>query len=176
MRIDLQTLTDHELLSRHRAGDKRAFEVIYLRYFNRLVRVARCAGSPDPEDVALTALMRAASSGSGPDNCSFITWSAAIVRNIVTDDWRGRNRLKRPAMAPEVAGSTDPADFETLNVVHAALASMPPEQAHVLKAHYFEGLSAVEISTQLHLSENTVKGRIRLGAAKVRKALTSEDC
>ena len=55
--------------------------------------------------------------------------------------------------------------------VHAALASLPPEQRAAIRLAYFEGLAQSEIATALGVPLGTVKTRIRLAFGRLRSTL-----
>jgi RNA polymerase sigma-70 factor (ECF subfamily) len=55
--------------------------------------------------------------------------------------------------------------------VHAALAQLPSEQRRVIELAYFDGLTHVQIAELLELPMGTIKGRMRLGLAKLRTFL-----
>jgi RNA polymerase sigma-70 factor (ECF subfamily) len=56
--------------------------------------------------------------------------------------------------------------------VRAALADLPVEQQKVIELAYFGGFTHTEIAAMLELPAGTVKGRMRLGLAKMRLALS----
>lgn len=165
---------DHQLLADHLAGVRGAFDVIYRRHFTRLVSAARQQGSLEPQDAAQETLARAAAKATtypGAAVCSVETWLRRILRNVVIDVWRWPSSPRSTVqLSADVRVSTP--NLETARHVRAALAELPPEQAEALELHYCVGLTAVEISSRLRVNENTVKGRIRLGSAKLRAAMT----
>ena len=57
-------------------------------------------------------------------------------------------------------------------VVRHELAALPPPQREVLELAYFEGLSVQEIAVRTTSALGTVKGRLLLGRAKLRAALS----
>lgn len=52
-----------------------------------------------------------------------------------------------------------------------ALAGLPAEQRRVIELAYFGGFTHTQIADMLELPTGTVKGRMRLGLAKLRLAL-----
>ncbi len=55
--------------------------------------------------------------------------------------------------------------------VRDALDQLPDEQSHVIELAYFGGLTHVQIASMLDQPVGTIKGRMRLGLAKMRMAL-----
>jgi RNA polymerase sigma-70 factor (ECF subfamily) len=55
--------------------------------------------------------------------------------------------------------------------INLALNSLPSEQRQVIELAYFGGLTHGEIATSLSLPPGTVKGRMRLGLARMRASL-----
>jgi RNA polymerase sigma-70 factor, ECF subfamily len=56
--------------------------------------------------------------------------------------------------------------------VRAALGELPADQRQVIELAYFSGFSHAQIADMLGLPPGTVKGRMRLGLAKLRVALS----
>lgn len=109
------------------------------------------------------------------------TWLLAIARNAAIDWRRTRGqRMARERPLEEAATRADPRADELLeralrsSRVRAALATLPPEQREVLVLAFFTGLSQTEIAARTGVPLGTVKGRARLGMAKLRQALAAE--
>ncbi len=106
------------------------------------------------------------------------TWLLAIARNAAID-WR-RTRGRREARERPLDEAVDTRVEETLERtlrsanVREALAALPPEQREVLVLAFFSGLSQTEIAARTGVPLGTVKGRARLGMARLRKALAGE--
>ena len=60
---------------------------------------------------------------------------------------------------------------EDAREVHGALREIPTEQRRVIELAYFGGFTHTQIAEMLDLPTGTVKGRMRLGLAKLRLAL-----
>jgi len=60
---------------------------------------------------------------------------------------------------------------EEAREVRAALDDLPDEQSRVIELAYFGGLTHVQIASILDAPVGTVKGRMRLGMAKLRIVL-----
>ncbi len=112
-----------------------------------------------------------------PRQASVSTWVYRIARNRQIDAFR---RAARPKLDPEdpilQPSPADRPDAQVLRAeaeaeVRAALRDLPAEQADVLRASFYEGLAHVEIAKRLGLPLGTVKSRLRLAFARLRKAL-----
>jgi Sigma-70, region 4 len=57
--------------------------------------------------------------------------------------------------------------------VRSMLQRLPPEQARVITLAYFDGLTHTQIAQLTGVAAGTVKGRIRLGVAKLREPLAA---
>ena len=60
---------------------------------------------------------------------------------------------------------------EDAREVREALEGLPDEQSRVIELAYFGGLTHVQIASMLDTPVGTVKGRMRLGLAKMRMTL-----
>ncbi|HLX88128.1 MAG TPA: RNA polymerase sigma factor [Acidimicrobiales bacterium] len=104
---DVDLARDRELVTRAQAGDRSAFDDLYLRYSRRLYRfcLRRLHDSHEAEDVAQEAFARAwrALPSFGGDR-RFYPWLSVIASHLCTDVLRRRNR------------STPVAEFHQSNV------------------------------------------------------------
>jgi len=95
----------------------------------------------------------------------------AFRRDVVTagrnvpDDGIGE-RIEAPERTEAEAERRDDA-----RQVRRALTELPSEQQQVIELAYFGGFSHTQIAEMLELPAGTVKGRMRLGLAKMRLAL-----
>jgi RNA polymerase sigma-70 factor, ECF subfamily len=165
---------DLELLRRHLAGDADAFTEIVRRHRDRLWAVAlRTTG--DPEDAAdalqeaLISAMRHAASFRGDAKLS--TWLHRIVVNACLD--RLRRRASHPTSAlpdDDHAPSTGRDEFDdrdTATDVHAALATLPPDQRAAIVLVDIEGYPVEQVAAMLDVPSGTVKSRCARGRAKL---------
>lgn len=108
---------------------------------------------------------------------SVATWLYRIARNRRIDLLR-RDRLDvREDGDPELepADETDPLALIDMNqreaAVRTALEGLPAEQLSLVRLAFFDGLSHSQISERTGLPLGTVKSRIRLGFARLRRSL-----
>lgn len=163
------------------AGDAAALREVYDRYAGVVhaaaMRVLRDPGAAEEctQDVFVSVWRHAATFD--PDRARFSTWLFAIARNRALE--LARRRTARPlelhADAPEPTADEATPDassaVERRDVserVAEAIASLPDDQASVIRLAYFDGLSHGEIATRLGVPLGTVKGRMRLALEKLR--------
>ncbi|HEY5519195.1 MAG TPA: sigma factor-like helix-turn-helix DNA-binding protein [Candidatus Limnocylindrales bacterium] len=73
--------------------------------------------------------------------------------------------LTAPDVWPEVARAADAA------AVRNAVAALPDAQREAIELAYFGGLTQTEIAARVQIPLGTVKSRVRLGLAALRRAL-----
>jgi RNA polymerase sigma factor (sigma-70 family) len=108
---------------------------------------------------------------------SVATWLFRIARNARIDHLR--RQRGEPPLGEEALSIPDPgqAPDDALNSaqweerVRAALSNLPAEQLAIVKLAFFDGLSHSEIAQQTGLALGTVKARIRLALARLRRGL-----
>lgn len=155
---------DEALLTRLRAGDASAFEVVVRTYERNLYRLAYrfTRNVEDAKDVAQEAFLRAYRALSRFDGrSSLYTWLYRITLNLCLNHRRGRG----PEETVEAGGLADPtpgalealAEAERQAAVAAAIASLPPQQRATVILRVQEGLPHKAIAEILECSEGTVK-------------------
>jgi RNA polymerase sigma factor (sigma-70 family) len=105
------------------------------------------------------------------------TWLFRIARNrkidLIRRDKSDTLDANDPMLVPEedrpLEDGLDARRFETL--VRAAMESLPREQFDLVNLAFFEGLSHSQIADVTGLPLGTVKSRIRLAFARLKKAL-----
>jgi RNA polymerase sigma-70 factor (ECF subfamily) len=173
-------LSDAELLSRHVAGDRDAFGVLFERHRDRLWAVAvHTLGDPeeaaDAVQDAVIAAFRRADSFRGES--AVTTWLHRIVVNAALD--RMRRRAARPAavcqddnaldaLASAGRPAADPSgSSDTAIDVRAALQQLVPEQQAALVLVDMLGCPVGDAARVLGVSEGTVKSRTARGRARL---------
>jgi RNA polymerase sigma-70 factor (ECF subfamily) len=111
-----------------------------------------------------------------PATTGAAAWIFTIARNLRVDAAR-RAALARPDDAPaEYPEPALPADAQLDNAFRAgrlrqALATLPPEQADVVRLAFFDDRPHAEIERRLGIPLGTVKSRLRLAMARLRAQL-----
>jgi RNA polymerase sigma-70 factor (ECF subfamily) len=184
MGADLRSLADEDLMQLVRRGDARAFEVVYDRHAAAAFSLAyRMLGTRSlAEDVTQEAFLSLWRSGARYDRArgSVRTWTLGIVHNRAidalrrgvvhdrrrADDDEAAERVEAPERTPAEA-----ARREEAAVIRQAMGTLPAEQSQVIELAYFGGFTHTEIARMLAQPVGTVKGRMRLGLAKLRDQL-----
>ena len=175
--------TDAELMTLIARGDVSAFEAVYDRYhrqaYSLAARIAgRSGAAEEATQDAFLSLWRCAGSFD-PARASLGTWLMTLVRNRGIDAVRRASTATRHLDHTEGAADRVEAPERTDDVVldreadHRArtlVAALPAEQRQVIELAYFAGYTQQEIAARVGVPLGTVKGRARLGLAKLRDA------
>lgn len=177
-------LADEELMQLIYRSNADAFEVIYDRHADAAFSLAyrMCAQRALAEDVVQEAFLSLWHSRARYDRHrgSVRTWLLGIVHNRAIDALRRRSVRDRGVIAEEgieerleAPERTDieVARREEAREVRSALDELPDEQSRVIELAYFGGMTQAQIASMLDTPVGTVKGRMRLGLAKMRMSL-----
>ncbi len=156
---------------------------LYERYSRLLYSIAlritkdRQAAEEVLQDVFHSVWLRATTFR--PTAGSVPSWLSGIARNRAIDEVRSRwHRAREQELSfdhiPDWGGAVE-RSLEHLTVLRTdlrnALNTLPVLQRQTIELAYFGGLSASEIAAYLGEPIGTIKGRLRLGMAKLRQAL-----
>jgi len=166
-----------------RGGDPRALEVIFDRHSGPAFSLAfrMCGRQAMSEDIVQEEFLSLWRSGARYDAArgSVRSWVLTAVRNRAIDAFRRESVTASRDVADDEAAARLPAndrtDFEVerredARRIRVALAELPAEQRQVIELAYFGGFTHTEIAKMLDVPAGTVKGRMRLGLAKMRVA------
>ena len=165
---------------RDRAAFMRLFDHFAPRVKGYLIRIGAdpTVAEDVAQDVMLTLWRRA--DRYDPRQARVSTWIFAIARNRRIDVLRRTRKfdeeLDDPSLAPP---APTPAD-ETVSAaqwaeqVRAAIAELPAEQAELVRLAFFDDLSHSEIAAERDLPLGTVKSRLRLALARMRRRLDDQ--
>lgn len=172
------------LVERVATGDREAFAALFQVYAPKIKGYLLRLGAPPAQaeelaqDVMITVWQKAGQFDSGQASVS--TWLYTIARNRRIDVIRRERRPEfdpeDPLLVPEPEVQPDAAltaaDREAR--LHAAMKDLPEEQARLLRQAFFEAKSHSEIAAVTGLPLGTVKSRLRLAFARLKKALEGE--
>jgi len=167
--------SDGELVRALNAGDPSAFDGLYYRYRDWVVRLARRFTGND--DDALDVLQETFSYvfRKFPGfvlTASMTTFLYPVVKNLSI---AARRKRTRHAQLPEGGAGPDPAAPDEVNYAKqreelmAVLAGLPEGQREVLLLRFVDDMSLVEIAQALGIPEGTVKSRLHNAIAALRK-------
>lgn len=164
--------------------DAAAFARLFAHFAPRIKRHLMQGGSPEAQAEELTQeAMAAVWRKAGlfdPAQAAASTWIFTIARNLRVDLLRrqsGGERLDEAAFDFDALEDDAPAAEERLHAarlqerLRGALAQLPPEQRQVLRLSYFHDEPHARIATELGIPLGTVKSRVRLAVAQLRRLL-----
>ena len=176
--------SDETLIAALAGRDLSALAALYDRYGRIAYALAyRILGEPEAaEDVVhdgFISVWRGATSYRS-ERGNVRGWLLSIVHHRAVDVLR-RKTTFRPApleIAEQRPADDDTAEEATRNVEHAtvraALEALPQAQRRTIELAYFGGYTHVELAQIMGVPLGTVKGRMRIGLAKLRRALERE--
>jgi len=169
---------DQQLVARVQKGDKRAFEVLVLKYQHRIYSlVSRFVRDPDEvQDVVQEAFIKAYRAlGAFRGDSAFYTWLYRIAINTAKNHLVSRARrppgadieiedaeyLESASSLRDIADPESELIREQLHrAVDAAIAHLPEDLRTALTLREFEGLSYEEIAEVMRCPVGTVRSRI----------------
>jgi RNA polymerase sigma-70 factor, ECF subfamily len=181
---DLRALADEDLMELVRDGEAQAFELIFDRHGSAAFSLAyrMCGRRAMAEDIVQEAFLSLWRSGARYDRArgSVRSWVLSVVHNRTIDVFRrdvsGERREVHEEGAAERVPSGELTESEVerrddAQRVRRALDELPSDQRRVIELAYFGGFTHSQIAEMLKLPAGTVKGRMRLGLAKLRLSL-----
>jgi RNA polymerase sigma-70 factor (ECF subfamily) len=166
--------SDHSLVDAINAGDARAFDALYFRYRDWVVRLAtRFTGNADDAlDVLQETFAYVFRKFPGFRlTASMTTFLYPVVKNLSIAARRKRTRMASTDAidAPEPAAAEASADpRQQRSELEAVLASLSETHREVLLMRFVDGMSLQEIAAALGIPEGTVKSRIHNAVATLR--------
>ena len=187
--VDYESLDDHQLIQRVSQVDKDALEALYIRYQTPVYSLAMymlkhpALAEEATQDIFLNIWLKASSFNSERGQPK--SWIMSVAHHKIVDVIRSRRRA---------IISTDPADYETLDLLPAggpstearvqqtlererimrALETIPESQREVIMLAYFEGYSQSGMAEKLDQPLGTIKTRVRLAMQKLRTVLEND--
>src|SRR4051812_26618473 len=167
--------SDAELVRALNAGEASAFDALYFRYRDWIVRLARRFTGHDDDALDVLQETFAYVFRKFPGfvlTASMTTFLYPVVKNLSIAARRKRNRL---AQLPDDAPPDPPApqgldsDKQQRQELSAVLSGLPELHREALLMRFVDGLSLVEIAQTLGVPEGTVKSRLHNAIATLRR-------
>ena len=172
--------SDKQLVTKSQQGDKRAFDMLVMRYQNRLSALINryCQRSSlDTEDIVQEAFIKAYRGiGNFRGDSAFYTWLCRIGINVAKNHLTSSARHMRASetSSNEEIESNYDAGFteevmtaesnifgdELINIIQLAISSLPEELRIAVTLREIEGLSYEDISSIMMCPIGTVRSRI----------------
>lgn len=182
--------TDHELVKRVQKGDKRAFDLLVLKYQHKIISIIGryIKDSSEVYDVAQEAFIKAYRSiGNFRGDSAFYTWIYRIAINTAKNHLVSRGR-RPPASGVEVEEAEYYSGNEQLRdlaspegqlmrdqlegVINRAIRDLPEDLRTAVTLREMEGLSYEEIAAVMDCPVGTVRSRIFRAREAIEKQMT----
>ena len=169
---------DEELVARVQQGDKKAYDLLVIKYQHKIVQlVNRYLKDPsEAQDVAQEAFIKAYRAiGSFRGDSTFYTWLYRIAINTAKNYLVSRNRrssqfevdiqdAEATENAPQLQGIDTPERLlmndEIAKTIRSAIDNLPDEMRTAIMLREFEGMSYEEIAEAMDCPVGTVRSRI----------------
>ena len=187
--VDYESLDDHQLIHRICQVDKNALEALYTRFQTPVYSLAMfmlkqpALAEEVTQEIFLNIWLKAGSLNAERGQPK--GWIMSVAHHKIVDVIRSQRRTNV---------NTDPANYETLDLLPAggasteaqveqtlererimrALATIPESQSEVIMLAYFKGFSQSEMAERLDQPLGTIKTRVRLVMQKLRTVLEND--
>ena len=157
-------------------GDEAAFQVIYNRYQQRLLRFVLVLSRGDlslAHDVVQSAFITAAAKLRRVESEQHLwNWLAKVTRQHAAKAWRHQDSRTGPIEElPEIADNHHP-DSILEESLDAALMAMDSDDQQMIEWFYFDGLTHSAIADRLSTTPKAISSRLERARAKLRFLLT----
>jgi RNA polymerase sigma factor (sigma-70 family) len=180
--LEIETLSDAELVSQSIRGDRQAFRQIVERYQSLIcgLTFAACGDVHLSEDLAQETFLQAWTHLAELKDASRLrSWLCGIARNLIATDRRKRSRT--PIVESELADQTPSIDAasppnqaiarEEQAIIWGALQRLSVDYREPLVLYYRQQESVAQMAAALEISEETARQRLVRGRAMLARHL-----
>ena len=189
--MNVQPITDQELIGRYLAGHQSSLEKLIRRHKNRvfayiLMIVKDKELAEDLFQDTFIKVINTIRSGSYKEEGKFIQWVMRIAHNLIIDYFRKSKRI------PLVENGEDYDIFDRVRIpvesveqklitdqihedVKKLIEYLPKEQKEVLIMRHYGDMSFKDIAEQTNVSINTALGRMRYALINLRKLVDEKE-
>ena len=166
--------SDHDLIAALNAGDAAAFDALYYRYRDRILRLAYrfTANHADAQDVLQETFAYLYRKFPGFRlTASMTTFLYPVVRNLALEIHRKKRSTTTAAAyaLEELPGFAVADDNQTRSDLAAAMSNLSPEHRQTVLLRFVDGLSMDEIAAAMNVPPGTVKSRLHHAIAAMRE-------
>lgn len=183
--MDVQKLTDQELIKTYLKGNDKAFEVLLKRHKDKIYTsiylfVKDTEKANDIFQDVFIKIVDTLRRGKYNHEGKFLQWAMRISYNMCVDNFR-RNKRRTKVSATETFDIFDVLESKDENMettmiksqmhqkVRKLVDQLPPEQKEVVILRHYADMSFKEISQLTRVSINTALGRMRYALINMRK-------
>jgi RNA polymerase sigma-70 factor (ECF subfamily) len=149
-------------------GDAGSFTELCRRYYPAMVAIAHSIIGDRhlAEDAAQQTFAKAVRKMTQLKNKSkFVSWLAAICRNVALDLAHNRERLQGAEDLSTIAAKSHENDIT--ETVKEALNKLSSSAKEIIFLRYYDGMTYEQISAVLQISEQAINGRLRRAKKKM---------
>ena len=166
--------SDEDLMDRYCAGEIAAFDQLFSRYQNRLVRfLTQMVGTAQAGDIAqITFLKVHTNRHRYQAGRNVAAWVFTIARNTALDHLRSApRRREKTGIEIEARHDHKMPDPHRDGRIRAAVDALPDDQKQVILLHWFAGLTFEEVSQIVGATSAAVRVRAHRAYKKLRISL-----
>ncbi len=189
--MNVQPITDQDLIGKYLAGNQSSLEKLIRRHKNRvfayiLMIVKDKELAEDLFQDTFIKVINTIRSGSYKEEGKFIQWVMRIAHNLIIDYFRKAKRI------PILENSDDYDIFDRVRIpvesveqkliidqihedVKKLIEYLPKEQKEVLVMRHYGDMSFKDIAEQTNVSINTALGRMRYALINLRKLIEEKE-
>lgn len=169
--MNLNALTDEELMRRLQSGVDAALAVIYERHSQKVWAYLFKRVPPFiAEDLFQDTFLKVFEKRDKWNGQPFVLWLYVVMRHTVADFYRGRKVEAKYREASEgQSAERDPAPK-----VDEILASLPKEKAKLLEEFFEEGWSYQELAQKYEITEVSIRKRLSRTLQVLKGSFTGE--
>lgn len=180
--------SDATLIAAFLAGDQPAFEILLVRYKDRIftsiyLLVKERNLAEDLFQDCFLKILRTLREGRYDEQGKFLPWALRVAHNLCMDHFR-RTRTHATVYCGDdqvldhLTGSSVPElrleKQQTESGIHALIGQLPEEQQKVVILRIYGELSFKEIAEETGVSINTALGRMRYALINLRKLMETD--
>jgi RNA polymerase sigma-70 factor (ECF subfamily) len=185
--MNVQTLSDKELINGYLEGNEKAFEVLLTRHKNKIyTSIYLFVKDHDlAEDIFQEVFIKIIDTlrrGKYNHEGKFLQWAMRISYNLCVDYFRRSKRRTKvsPSETFDIFDVLEVKDDnmettiikdQTYTAIRNLVDQLPPEQREVVILRHYADMSFKEIAALTRVSINTALGRMRYALINIRKAM-----